>query len=80
MALNSSTPESSGQLYVGTSGYSFPEWVEADFYPPDTPQKDMLTLYAERFKAVEINYTWYQMPRAEAMARNQFLQYPQRSY
>ena len=69
MALFSSTPESSGRLYVGTSGYSFPEWVEAGFYPPGTPGKEMLTFYAQHFNAIEINYTWYQMPKAQVMER-----------
>jgi uncharacterized protein YecE (DUF72 family) len=62
-----STP--SCQLHVGTSGYSFPEWIEAGFDPPDTPGKQMLSFYAQQFNAIELNYTWYQMPKAEAMER-----------
>jgi len=57
------------RLLVGTSGYSYAEWVEAGFYPEDTPSGDMLPLYAGHFPIVELNYTWYQMPRAEAMER-----------
>ncbi len=57
------------RLLVGTSGYSYAEWVEAGFYPPGTPSSRMLPLYARHFPVVELNYTWYQMPRAEAVAR-----------
>lgn len=56
-------------LYVGTSGYSYPEWVDAGFYPQGTKQAQMLNLYLERFSAVELNYTWYQMPKAEGIER-----------
>jgi uncharacterized protein YecE (DUF72 family) len=56
-------------IRVGTSGYSYPEWVAAGFYPPGTPAREMLTLYARHFTVTELNYTWYQMPKASAMAR-----------
>jgi uncharacterized protein YecE (DUF72 family) len=48
--------------YVGTSGYAFKEW-KGPFYPDKLPDKDMLTFYASRFPAVEINNTFYRMPR-----------------
>jgi uncharacterized protein YecE (DUF72 family) len=54
---------------VGTSGYSYPEWVDAGFYPPGTPAREMLTHYARRFPVTELNYTWYQMPKVAAMER-----------
>lgn len=57
------------RLRVGTSGYSYPEWCANGFYPPDTPAREMLALYARRFTVTELNYTWYQMPKAAAMAR-----------
>jgi len=56
-------------IRIGTSGYSYTEWAAAGFYPPDTPSGRMLPLYAEHFPVTELNYTWYQMPRAEAIAR-----------
>jgi uncharacterized protein YecE (DUF72 family) len=49
------------KLFVGTSGYSYKEW-KGNFYPEKLPQKEMLTFYAGRFKAVEINNTFYKMP------------------
>lgn len=57
--------------WIGTSGYSYAEWVEAGFYPEGTPAGKMLSLYAQRFSAVELNFTWYQMPRPEALERMQ---------
>ena len=54
---------------IGTSGYSYGEWTEAGFYPAKTPSGRMLPVYAERFLTTELNYTWYQMPRAEAVER-----------
>ena len=57
------------RLWVGTSGYSYTEWVEAGFYPPGTKPGKMLPLYAEKFPITELNYTWYQMPKAEAVER-----------
>jgi uncharacterized protein YecE (DUF72 family) len=34
-----------------------------------TAGKDMLSFYASQFNTIELNYTWYQMPKAEAMER-----------
>ncbi|MEE4240464.1 MAG: DUF72 domain-containing protein [Desulfopila sp.] len=56
-------------LFIGTSGYSYTEWSDCGFYPPGARTVDMLGLYMRKFPAVELNYTWYQMPRAEAVAR-----------
>jgi len=47
---------------VGTSGYSYPEW-KGNFYPEKMAAKDMLRYYAERFPTVEINNTFYRMPK-----------------
>ena len=49
-------------LYVGTSGYSYKEW-KGNFYPKDLPDKQMLHFYGERFRSVEINNTFYRMPK-----------------
>ncbi len=50
-----------GPIHVGTSGYSFPDWV-GPFYPPGTRSADMLPSYATRFSTVEINTSYYRMP------------------
>ena len=57
------------RLLVGTSGYSYTEWVDAGFYPTGIRAADMLALYARRFCIAELNYTWYQMPKAGAVER-----------
>ena len=48
-------------IWVGTSGYNYPEW-KGSFYPSNLPAAKMLPYYAERFPTVEINYTFYRMP------------------
>ena len=53
-------------LYVGTSGYSYKEW-KGSFYPEDMPDKQMLRFYGEHFKSVEINNTFYRMPKASVL-------------
>src|SRR4051812_5877321 len=53
-------------LYVGTSGYAHKEW-KGKFYPADLPAKEMLRYYGERFRAVEINNTFYRLPGAGAV-------------
>lgn len=49
------------KIWIGTSGYSYPEWKGA-FYPADLPTTKMFGFYAERFSTVEINATFYRMP------------------
>ncbi len=53
-------------LYVGTSGFSYKEW-KGTFYPEDLPDKQMLRFYGERFRSVEINNTFYRMPKASVL-------------
>ena len=48
-------------IWVGTSGYNYPEW-KGSFYPSTFPAAKMLPYYAERFPTVEINYTFYRAP------------------
>ncbi|MBM9511565.1 DUF72 domain-containing protein [Desulfogranum marinum] len=54
---------------IGTCGFSYPEWIEAGVYPAGTKSAHMLTLYSKLFPVVELNYTWYQMPRVESLER-----------
>lgn len=53
------------QLLVGTSGFSYKEWL-GWFYPERLPMSGMLGYYAQHFATVEINNTFYRMP-AESM-------------
>lgn len=53
-------------LYVGTSGYSYPKW-KGKLYPKGLPANQMLRYYGERFRAVEINNTFYRMPTVASL-------------
>ena len=53
-------------FYVGTSGYSYPEW-KGLFYPEKLPARQMLRFYGEHFQAVEVNYTFRRMPTASLL-------------
>jgi uncharacterized protein YecE (DUF72 family) len=54
------------ELHVGTSGYSYKEW-KGSFYPEDLSAKRMLAYYGERLDAVEINNTFYRLPKASVL-------------
>jgi uncharacterized protein YecE (DUF72 family) len=55
-------------VWLGTAGYSWPEWV-GPFYPPGTPASKMLTYYASQFPFVEINSTFYRPPSPGQLAK-----------
>ena len=50
------------RLWVGTSGFGYKEW-RGKFYPERFPAKEMLGFYASRFAAVEINNSFYRLPK-----------------
>ncbi|MCZ6887081.1 MAG: DUF72 domain-containing protein [Gammaproteobacteria bacterium] len=54
------------QWLAGTSGYSYKEW-KGIFYPEDLASDAMLSFYATRLPAVEINNTFYRMPRRHVL-------------
>lgn len=54
------------QVHVGTSGYAYGEWKGA-FYPEKISSKKMLPFYSERLSAVEINNTFYRMPKESVL-------------
>ena len=56
----------SARLRAGASGYSFKEW-KGSFYPGVIKPGDMLAWYAQRLPTVEINNTFYQMPRVATL-------------
>ena len=53
-------------LFVGASGYSYKEW-KGTFYPVDMSAKGMLHYYGELFRTVEINNTFYRMPKTSVL-------------
>ena len=54
------------KVWVGTSGYSYKEWL-GNFYPEDLSPKEMLRSYASRLPAVEINNTFYRLPKESVL-------------
>lgn len=68
-------------LYVGTSGFSYPTWKgtkegelgtmldaafgKPGFYPAGTPQREFLRVYAQQLPSVELNTTGYRLPAVE---------------
>jgi len=56
------------KIYAGTSGFSYKAW-KGSFYPEKLPANAMLAHYARRLPAVEINNTFYRMPRASQMEK-----------
>jgi uncharacterized protein YecE (DUF72 family) len=50
------------RVLAGTSGFSYKEW-KGSFYPEDLPAEQMLAYYSGRLPAVEINNTFYRMPK-----------------
>jgi uncharacterized protein YecE (DUF72 family) len=55
-------------LFAGTSGFAYPSW-KPDFYPAKCPAKDFLKYYATRLNAVEINYTFRQLPKSTTLEK-----------
>jgi uncharacterized protein YecE (DUF72 family) len=54
-------------IRVGTSGYSFRDWV-GPFYPPGTPARAQFEYYTRFFRCLELNVTYYRVPDAKLMA------------
>ena len=54
------------RLIAGTSGYAFKEW-KGSFYPEDLKDDGMLGFYAGKFPSVEINNTFYRLPKEHVL-------------
>jgi uncharacterized protein YecE (DUF72 family) len=57
-----------GTLFVGTSGFAYPEWKGA-FYPEGMKDAEMLSFYGTRLPSVEINYTFRRFPVEKTLTR-----------
>jgi uncharacterized protein YecE (DUF72 family) len=55
-----------GRLWIGTSGYRY--WP-GDVFPPKTSTDEALRLYAQALPALEVNRTFYQLPRASSIEK-----------
>ena len=54
------------EIHVGTSGYAYKEW-KGKFYPEKVSPKEMLRHYSGRLDTVEINNTFYHIPRESVL-------------
>ena len=53
---------------IGCSGWNYQHWRNGVFYPPRLPPRRWLEFYAQHFDTVEVNSTFYRLPRATAVA------------
>jgi uncharacterized protein YecE (DUF72 family) len=51
------------QILIGTSGFYYEDWV-GPFYHPSMAKKDFLAFYSEAFRILELNFTYYRLPKA----------------
>jgi uncharacterized protein YecE (DUF72 family) len=54
-------------ISIGTSGFDYPDW-RGSFYPERLARREFLAYYAERFAALELNFSYYAMPQAAQLA------------
>jgi uncharacterized protein YecE (DUF72 family) len=54
---------------VGCSGWNYDDWRDGAFYPRRCPATKWLAFYAEHFDTVEVNATFYRLPRRSAAER-----------
>ena len=55
-----------GAVWIGTSGWHYKHWV-GTFYPERTPGSRMLAYYMERFDTVELNNSFYHLPKKTSL-------------
>jgi uncharacterized protein YecE (DUF72 family) len=54
------------RLFAGASGFAYKPW-KGPFYPVDLPDSEMLAYYGARLPAVEINNTFYRLPKPKLL-------------
>jgi uncharacterized protein YecE (DUF72 family) len=64
--MDDPTPEPGRRLLAGTSGWSYDAW-KGPFYPEDLASREMLRFYAGRLPTVEVNNTFYRMPKPSVL-------------
>lgn len=57
-----------GKINIGTSGWMYDHWQEV-FYPKNLPKTEWLEYYQKYFSTVEINNTFYHLPKEETFKR-----------
>ncbi len=57
---------SKNRIHIGTSGWSYDHW-KGPFYPENLPNDQMLDYYIQHFQTLEINNSFYQLPRKSTL-------------
>lgn len=60
------TASNACNIRIGTSGWHYKHWI-GTFYPPKTPPAKMLAYYSERFDTVELNNSFYHLPKKPSL-------------
>ena len=55
-------------IRIGCSGWNYQHWRNGVFYPPRLPPRRWLDFYAQHFDTVEVNATFYRLPKEQAVA------------
>lgn len=55
-------------VLIGTSGWVYPHW-RGRFYPPKLSTAKWLTFYAQHFDTVEVNNSFYRLPKRETFEK-----------
>jgi uncharacterized protein YecE (DUF72 family) len=55
-------------VLIGCSGWNYAHWRNGVFYPPRCPPRLWLEYYARHFDTVEVNATFYRLPKREVVA------------
>ncbi|QQL50418.1 DUF72 domain-containing protein [Mucilaginibacter ginkgonis] len=54
--------------HIGCSGFHYKHW-KGTFYPEDIPQRKWFEFYADHFRTLELNVTFYRFPRVEFLKK-----------
>jgi uncharacterized protein YecE (DUF72 family) len=57
------------RIRIGCSGWNYAHWRNGVFYPPRCPSREWLGFYARHFDTVEVNATFYRLPKRDVVAR-----------
>src|SRR5579862_973682 len=68
-AMRAARDGSPHQVRIGCSGWNYAHWRHGAFYPERLPAREWLRFYAQRFDTVELNNTFYRLPRRETVER-----------
>ncbi|HLJ45816.1 MAG TPA: DUF72 domain-containing protein [Bryobacteraceae bacterium] len=55
------------EIRIGTSGWQYKHW-RGPFYPKKTPAAQMFPFYVDHFDTVEVNNSFYRLPKPETFA------------